>query len=528
MIWHILKKDFKLLWVFGLAVAAMPFAIVAVHLKLGHFEEDEIFRSLLLLLEIAMYFGIASLIAALIHQDAIVGMRQDWLVRPIKRRDLLAAKFLFLVCAVQLPMLLADIAGGLANGFAFSQSLSAALSQNLYFLIGFTLPILAFASLTKSMTEALGGAFVIFIGIMGLEVVVSGLSGGKPLGPTTNTGIAWIPLTGRLLIYLLGGAVILGLQYFRRATRIARLVFVAVVVFCLITEILPWRYVFGLQKALSKSPAYDNKIALRFDPGAGKFRSPVSVQVQPDFRSNEHAKTGGGTEIYIPLAISGLPGGSIVKVDRAVARMVSADGKSVRNLSVSGDIGDFEVENNQGTASTSIPYYEPIHVRGDLYNRLKDTAITLQVDYSVTLLNVFTTNTLAALDGNQRIPNVGWCETQLNDSRTAVQLRCLEVGNPPHCTSAVLENPNTGSQDPSARGCLDDYAPYFGRYRPPDTIMHTGTDLYFRDPADLVHYPVDGSQIGSSKVVMKTYVAADHFTARVVIPAVRLSDWYAP
>ena len=52
MIWHIFKKDLRLLWPFGLAAAILQFAIVAVHLKLGVFEEQPIFSSVLLLLEI--------------------------------------------------------------------------------------------------------------------------------------------------------------------------------------------------------------------------------------------------------------------------------------------------------------------------------------------------------------------------------------------------------------------------------------------------------------------------------------------
>jgi hypothetical protein len=46
------------------------------------------------------YFGVATLIAALVHQDGLVGVRQDWLERPIRRRDLFAAKVLFVVLAV--------------------------------------------------------------------------------------------------------------------------------------------------------------------------------------------------------------------------------------------------------------------------------------------------------------------------------------------------------------------------------------------------------------------------------------------
>src|ERR1700761_7893184 len=109
MIWHIFKKDLRLLWPFGFASAILQFAIVAVHLKLGVFEEEPIFSSVLLLLESVMYFGVAVLIASVVHEDSVVGTRQDWLVRPIRRRDLLLAKLLFLLLAVQVPMLLACV-----------------------------------------------------------------------------------------------------------------------------------------------------------------------------------------------------------------------------------------------------------------------------------------------------------------------------------------------------------------------------------------------------------------------------------
>ena len=137
-----------------------------MHLELG--EKQPIFKAVLLLLETLMNLGVAVLIATVVHEDSIVGMRQDWLVRPIRRCDLLAAKLLFLLLAVQVPMLLASVIGGLANGFPLWLSLSDALSQNVYFLIGFTLPIFAFVSLTRSTSEALGVAVVIVVGsIMG-------------------------------------------------------------------------------------------------------------------------------------------------------------------------------------------------------------------------------------------------------------------------------------------------------------------------------------------------------------------------
>jgi hypothetical protein len=531
MIWHIFKKDWKLLRLFGLAVAALPFAIAVVHFKMGHqFEENDVLASLLLLLELMFYFGVATLTAVLVHFDGLVGVRQDWLVRPVRRRDLLAAKLLFLVLAAQLPLFIANLAGGLADGFAFSSILTAAFTENLYFLLGFTLPICAFVSLARNLTEALGGAFAIFIAVIGLEFVIAAWNGGNPLGAAAGTGVAWIPQTERLLIYLAAAVAILALQYFRRAARASRSVLGAAVVLCLTTQLLPWRSAFGLQKSLSHSPSAGSAIAVQFDPALGTFHSPVSSDPGPRAR----VQIGGtslrapeeSAEIDIPLAVSGLPDGTILKVDRAEIHLVDANGREGKSVSPTGDAGEFEVSNDPAIHGP-ITSFEPLHVRTRIFSQLKSASVTLQVDYSATVLRLISTSMLPALDANQRVPNLGWCKTKLNDSRTAIEVRCLAAGSEPQCGTILLANLASGAHNPAIHGCLDDYAPYLGRYKPPDILTREGANLYFRDSAGLVRYPVDGSQIGNAKVIIKSYAAVDHFSTHLVIPSFRLADWSA-
>jgi hypothetical protein len=55
------------------------------------------------------FLGGAFCIAAVVQLDAIPGVRQDWLVRPLERRNLLLAKLLFVVLAVLLPILATDL-----------------------------------------------------------------------------------------------------------------------------------------------------------------------------------------------------------------------------------------------------------------------------------------------------------------------------------------------------------------------------------------------------------------------------------
>jgi ABC-type transport system involved in multi-copper enzyme maturation permease subunit len=501
-----------------------------VHLKLGVFERQRIFSAVLLLLETMTYFGVAVLIATVVHEDSVVGMRQDWLVRPIRRCDLLAAKLLFLLLAVQVPMLLAGVIGGLANGFPLWLSFSEALSQNVYFLIGFTLPVFAFVSITRSTSEALGVAFVIVVGsIVGLNVLMLPVSGSS-LGPTSSTGLAWIPLTFRFAIYFVAALAILVLQYFRRATRASRLVLAASVAICLFSALVPWNVVFALQEAIAPASAAAQSIAVRFDPAPGHLQSaaPASSARSPAIsRGDQRDEMNEDTILHIPLIFTGIPGGSILKIDRTVARLTVPNTTREWIVSGMGDPDDFEVPNDYPHTSGPRPVDEILHARGSVYTRMKDAPVTLRLDYSVTLLNLSSTHSIPAVSGDLRIDGLGHCETRLNDSRTEVELHCLDIGNTSQCTTVLLQDPVTGLHNPALHGCRDDYAPYFGRYQPPDTLVLRGVDFDFRDPSDVIHYPVNESTVSGVQVLIKNYSVAGHFTMHLTVPAIRLAEWSA-
>src|SRR5256885_6140203 len=74
------------------------------------------------------------LIAAIVHVEAIPGVRQDWLVRPIRRGNLLLEKFLFVVLVVEGPIFAANLFQGLANGFSWPSTLLSATSYVIFLL----------------------------------------------------------------------------------------------------------------------------------------------------------------------------------------------------------------------------------------------------------------------------------------------------------------------------------------------------------------------------------------------------------
>src|SRR5207244_2473870 len=86
MVRHILKKDWMLLWPLVAALAVAQGLIAFARFRAGHF-----FNLPGVPLSLFVLLASAIVIALVVHQDPIPGARQDWLVRPIARRDLFLA-----------------------------------------------------------------------------------------------------------------------------------------------------------------------------------------------------------------------------------------------------------------------------------------------------------------------------------------------------------------------------------------------------------------------------------------------------
>src|SRR4029453_3618761 len=91
MVRHILKKDWQLLWPLVAALTALQILLAFARYRAGHFLNGlpTVPAAFLELL------AAATLIVLVVHEDPVPGVRQDWLVRPIPRRDLFFAKLLF-------------------------------------------------------------------------------------------------------------------------------------------------------------------------------------------------------------------------------------------------------------------------------------------------------------------------------------------------------------------------------------------------------------------------------------------------
>src|SRR5207245_979678 len=115
----------------------------------------------------------------------------------IRRRDLLLAKVLLVVLLIHAPMVATNLFRGLADGFPFAQTLGAALASSFEVALLFSLPLMAIAALTKSVTEAIIGSLVVFFGLMLARLLLAATS--FPFThafhfsePVDGTGVAWV------------------------------------------------------------------------------------------------------------------------------------------------------------------------------------------------------------------------------------------------------------------------------------------------------------------------------------------------
>ena len=92
MVWHIFKKDWKLMWRPAAAVATLELAYAFIRLESEFDQGNPVLQQFSTLLTMLWVVASVILVVMLVHQDALPGTKQDWLTRPIRRGDVMIAK----------------------------------------------------------------------------------------------------------------------------------------------------------------------------------------------------------------------------------------------------------------------------------------------------------------------------------------------------------------------------------------------------------------------------------------------------
>jgi hypothetical protein len=523
MIWHIFKKDARLLWPMALLVASLHVcAAIPRHLidRGMRTTQLEILSDLLSALAL---LGVTVLVVVAMQQDAVPGTRQDWLIRPIRRLDLILGKLLFVLLMVQLPLWIADVGITLADGFTLPAAGIvpaagiAAAARNIQIFCEFALPSMMIGVVTRSFIEAFvvwAIGLVIYMGFF--QVFLSMLLGVK--GTVGETGAGWMFTAAFDVLALIGAALVLSLQYFARRTTLARWLVGAGGALVISVSFLPWPLAFSMQTALSPEPGAAGAIALAFDPNAGRFRLPPGAA--PAVTS----------ALHLPLNFSDLPVDSSVLMDRADVRITGLDGTTLfrgkTSISVDGRgswfDAHFEVHAGQGGTVQSL--YQSIYLPDDVFARLKDRPVRMAIDYSLTVFGQSGNYSLPAIGAHETLPGLGRCATGIDAEGDDVAFGCWSTARQPSCVTAYLQTQAPALRNPETHFCLPAYSPSLIGQFWPDTIYRMGGEVRFFDRSGMVRYPVDGSKLVVARLIITTFEPRDHFTRHVDTPVLRLSD----
>jgi len=180
----VLRKDFLQLWPIVALTAALlllrniVFALLTIPMP-----------TLRVSLEIATALACGTLLVAVIQQDALTGVRHDWLTRPVPRGSLFAAKLLFVVVAITVPADIGIIVGSVLSDHSWSEALVDGGRFSLNW-IGPLLILAALGTLTNTLMKA--AATILAVMVFVALVIPITMTYGPDNDVIFGSGVGWI------------------------------------------------------------------------------------------------------------------------------------------------------------------------------------------------------------------------------------------------------------------------------------------------------------------------------------------------
>ena len=359
------------------------------------------------------------LITNLVHDERLVGDRQFWLTRPYEWKKLLAAKLLFLLAFLCLPLLFAQSYLLAVAGFSPLSFVPKLLFNLVLISSASVLPLMALAAVTSNfarMTLTLLGVILAF----GLIAALS-----------TKASMEWIMLPGEsgfftaLLVGFCAAAVVS--QYAMRRTWIT--------VFLLAALPIAYLSIGGIvthsQTLINRAypfPATGSPVfaQLSFDPSA-----PLQPVAFVPRLPNE-------VGIEIPLNLSGIANQSVVIPEGVRATIEDANG--FRWVSNWQPIYATKFLPDMKAARMAFAMPRPV------YDRLKALPLTVRLNILLNQAQVGAVTRISLSERKFTVPDFGVCSAQPSfaDRSEISDVVCLSAMREPRLTQIQFLAHNTG------------------------------------------------------------------------------------
>ena len=326
------------------------------------------------------------LVVSAIHGEKLIGHEQYWLTRPYSWKHLMAAKGLFLLVFINLPVLVCQLASLAALGISPLAWLPALLWKQVFFTIAYVLPAAAVAAVTRNLGQVLLAGILVyatFAAGLGLNQLIRGA------WPVWGA-IDWIRDCATALVAAAGTAAALFWQYSRRRTALSRAALAGTLVLTILVMTAPrWGGAFAIQRLFSRERIGDSAVRISLD------ESRASIRLS---RWTTHGDDPQGVRLEIPVRVDDVPPGAAVALDQTSVSL-----KNTRGIWRSGWLTFQALHDlSQGAAWLTV-YVDP-----SFYQASTDAPVQLDGAMDLTLSRHVRTMSVAS--DQALVPEIGICK----------------------------------------------------------------------------------------------------------------------
>ncbi len=320
----------------------------------------------------------AFLVVRVVQGEALVGDRQFWVTRPYEWKKLLAAKVLFVVLTIDLPLLFADVFLLAKAGFPPTHYVSGLLWMQLLMGLVLILPTATLATVTAGVVQMILAILVVALYMIGVAWLASVIPSSSFSGPVDLLEFALLIATCLAVILW---------QYARRKTATSRWMIAGL----------------ALAVALIVAATPYSAIVNRDFPRLGPAEPlPVQLALLPADSSQAAKVPDKEKEIVIqfPLRASGIAEDSIVVLSGVMVSLEAPDGSRWNSGWVSTGTSLFPDQK-----STEVSF----SLRRNFFERVKSNSVKTRISLALSVYQDKNRREFVTPRGEFLMSDVGFC-----------------------------------------------------------------------------------------------------------------------
>ena len=377
---HIFGKDVRHLWPQILVTLGLFVSFDVLHILSSPLDipERQHIDSAAGLVTFVLTLAIWYLVVLAVQQEPLPGDRQFWLTKPYSRLQLLAAKVLFVVLFVNVPLVCSDFLILGAQGLPVFSSISRILLRQLPFAALFVLPSFANATVTRNVTQFV---FAWFVALLGFSI--------QPLVSHGGNGTAINFFSVRHMVLVLGAIAfaIVVWQYLTRQTVAGRIALIALTCAGIPAFAAVSQWAACLRGSRQSENRGTGPASIRILE-TGQLRAVVGQYPPPE-----------GVNVEFLLDVEGLPQDALL------------EGNGVAVVRVGGKEWPGGSQLGTSIARHGSEYWQTVHFDDSMLRMLKQQPIDLNGQFRFRLLTDTVQTTIAVTARSFRLPNVGSCHS---------------------------------------------------------------------------------------------------------------------